>query len=215
MRIKLSDYEEHSIKIKDVYEPDEFFQFVERMNILAKMVRRDFLVDMNQSELDENQEEEKVKRHYNKEERDLPREKDGKFRCNRCQKYLDKDKFNKNASDRLGIQSTCRECGKNFQKSLRGTLNNDSKSKLGRPVQKRYGDTKEKVLRLLKVHYFGTIKEKSQLESETGLKWIELQKAFGKLRDRWKIQPKEIGLKFWPNIRGLHKQVAVEQARIK
>lgn len=45
MRIKLNDFEEHTIKTKEVLEPTEFIEFVERMNQLVRMIKRDFVLD--------------------------------------------------------------------------------------------------------------------------------------------------------------------------
>jgi hypothetical protein len=147
MKIKLSDYEEYVLRVKDSYEPDEFFEFVERLNQLSKMVRKDFVSDMN--------------------------------------------------------------------KEITNTNKNLVKEKIkGRTKKRIWCDSKEKVIHYMKIHYFGNKEDQIKISKQIGVSWFEISKSFHGLKERYNIKPKDLNLKYFPNIRTNKIQV-VEQAKIK
>lgn len=70
-------------------------------------------------------------------------------------------------------------------------------------------NTREKVVSILKLHYSDDKKGKEKKAKEIGQDWDTIVKSFHGLKKRYNIQPKEVGLKFFPS-----KGMKIENVRL-
>lgn len=158
MKIKLNEYMFLTIN-KEILEPDEFGEFMTQLNVISKIVKRDFLSnEENVSEKTKLVKLEKTKS---------------------TRQYVKSGKY------------------KNGSSEIIETKNN-------KPLQRReWCDSKEKVIKLLKIHYFGSKEDKNEIAKKIGLTWTNINKSFYNIKNRFNIQPKDIGLKRFPTSKEL------------
>jgi DNA-binding MarR family transcriptional regulator len=79
--------------------------------------------------------------------------------------------------------------------------NNKKVTKTRKPVASRWIN-REEVLNALKVHYFGTEKDKQNVARAKNKSWNDITKSFWALTKRHNIKPSELGLTKWGKERG-------------
>ena len=92
-----------------------------------------------------------------------------------------------------------------------------------RPIKERkkhrekfsWNKDKEKFLKALKIYYFGPESEKERICSEEKSDWSSVTKNIIYMKKKFNVQPKEIGLKYFPSQRGKIRQQSIEQAKIR
>lgn len=149
MKIKINEYAEYNIKIKDSLDQQEFFQFLDTLNQIAKMIKKDFLVDSDDMIQEDKKESPKIK------------------------------------------------------------------SATPKKLHKReYLDTKEKAIKILKLHYFGNKEKKNKFAEDNNTEWVTIVKGIHGLKNRYSILPKEIGLKSYPTKTGLGELDEIEKLKL-
>lgn len=72
---------------------------------------------------------------------------------------------------------------------------------------------KAELIKAFKIFYNGTKEEKERYANKVGDKWNHLVKNLFYQRREGKIKPKDLGMKYFPSLRG--KEVNIKQAKIK
>lgn len=151
MKIKINEYAEYNIKIKDSLDQQEFFQFLDTLNQIAKMIKKDFLVDSDNDMIQE-------------EKKETP-------------------------------------------KVIKVKNNNNSKLKV-------LWDSKEKAIKLIKLHYWGTKEKREKAIEGFDITWTGMAQRIWNIRKKYNIQPKEVGLKRFPTIHDVSGDVRNYQKRL-
>lgn len=102
--------------------------------------------------------------------------------------------------NQMSVMGYVKKLGQPRHYNKSGKYTNEAKG-LSRKVgnKREWCNTKEKALELLKLQYFGEKEDKEKKAKEVGYSsWVEINKALHGLKKRYKIQPKEVGLKAFP-----------------
>jgi len=67
--------------------------------------------------------------------------------------------------------------------------------------------SRDEVLNAVKVHYFGTAKDKENIARARGKPWNDIVKSFWNLCKRYNIKPADLGLKKWGKVRGKKNEI--------
>lgn len=83
-----------------------------------------------------------------------------------------------------------------------------------RTARREFANTKEKAIKIIRLHYFGTKEKKLQFAKDNDTDWNQLVKSMHNLRKRFDIQPREVGLKGFPKTRGSSATKEIEHLRL-
>lgn len=84
------------------------------------------------------------------------------------------------------------------------------------PIEQRPWDQSRKnAIELVRVHYFGIDEEKQAYEKISGRVWRDIYKRVSGLKERWNIQPKDIGLTRWPTVKEMWGAKELEHLKIQ
>lgn len=68
-----------------------------------------------------------------------------------------------------------------------------------KPHKREWARNRNMVIKLLKIHYFGTKGDKEIISKNLKANWSDnIMRSLTNLTKKWKIQPKEVGLKKFP-----------------
>jgi len=73
-------------------------------------------------------------------------------------------------------------------------------------------NNKEELIKVFKINYYGSKEDKEKVAKEQGKTWEDISKNLFYLRNHGKIVPKDLGLKYFPSLRG--KNPNIKQAKI-
>lgn len=73
-----------------------------------------------------------------------------------------------------------------------------------------YSTNRDEAIVLLRLHYLGTKEEKLAYAKKFNKDWNEILKSTSHIKDKFKITPQEVGIKFFPSRGGMHRKDKVD-----
>jgi len=126
---------------------------------------------------------------------------------------LDKDEIS--PEEFSGFMNRLRIIEKILNKS--DIIDNHSKNKKennrGKRVPYPWINNKTELIKIFKIYYYGTKEQKDEIASKLGVTWEDISKNLFYQKKKEKITPKDLGLKYFPTLRGKH--VNIKQAKVK
>lgn len=175
MKIKINNQESYEVAVAEEYTATGFVEFSERINKIAKVISETTETDT------------------------IPISKMGKpsnplpivgISCKHCgSTNLNRDGKAKGDPRQ---RYACKDCGRKFKEGIKPKERGKAKFKW---------KDRDEVIRVLRMHYTGTKAEKQAYANSKGAEWNIITKSFSNLRKRYNVQPAEIGLTDFPNLK--------------